>query len=187
MSPSRGKQPRRIFGYEVVYLSHKTNFDVDEYVQNPSLIKKLHEEKELAHAYSRNLEKSLEDRMSLSAELELQMKEFSLRLEEAKHVIERLEEDKRVLDSFLKEKTNQLESLRVEKHDIEIELTRTVGKLEEVSRNSFVQFLISALATVLLGFGVNIVTTTPSNWIGWVLIAVSIVLGIIAFVLVRKR
>src|SRR5205807_1113156 len=97
MSPSRGKQPRRIFGYEVVYLSHKTNFDVDEYVQNPSLIKKLHEEKELAHAYSRNLEISLEDRMSQSASLELQMKEISLRLEEAKHVIERLEEEKRVL------------------------------------------------------------------------------------------
>src|SRR4051812_3158513 len=112
MSPSRGKQPKRIFGYEVVYLSHKTNFDVDEYVQNPSMIKKLHEEKELAHAYSRNLEKLLEDRMSLNVKLELQMKETDLRLEEAKHVTERLEEEKRMIDSLLKDKTKQLESLR---------------------------------------------------------------------------
>jgi len=59
--------------------------------------------------------------------------------------------------------------------------------LKDGSRDSFLQFLTSLLATLLLGFGVNVVTTTPDNWMAWILIVMSITLSVFAFTLVRKN
>lgn len=59
--------------------------------------------------------------------------------------------------------------------------------MKDGSRDSFLQFLTSLLATLLLGFGVNVVTTTPDNWMAWILIVMSITLSVFAFTLVRKN
>jgi hypothetical protein len=97
MSPSK-RPSRKFLGYEAIYLNQRTNFDIGEYVQNPSMIKKLHEEKEIAHAYSSNLEKLLEDKMNVGTELELQVKEITVRLEEASNTIQKLGEENKHLD-----------------------------------------------------------------------------------------
>lgn len=186
MSSSKSGRSRKILGYEAIYLSQRTTFDIGEYVQNPSMIKKLHEEREIAHAYSDDLERRLEEKINFSTGLELKAKEISIRLEEANNSVKRLEEANRQLNFLIEEKHKQITTMQDETSKLQIKLTRTEGRLEEVSRSSFVQFLVSVMATVLLGFGVNIVTTTPSSWIGWMLIVVGIVLSIVAFIFVRK-
>jgi hypothetical protein len=186
MSSNKGKRPRKILGYEAIYLSQRTQFDIGEYVQNPSMIKKLHEERETAHAYSNNLEKLLEDKINAETDLELRLTESIIRLEEANNINKKLEEENENLNILLKESNKQLESTQEVAHQLQIKLTRVEGKLEDVSRSSFVQFLVSVVAAALLGFGVNIVTTMPSNWVGWVLIVTSIILSIVAFTFVRK-
>jgi hypothetical protein len=186
MSSSKGGRPRKILGYEAIYLSQRTAFDVGEYVQNPSMIKKLHEEREIAHAYSDHLEKRLEEKINSSTELEIKVKVISTKLDETNNNLKKMEEANRQLNLLLEEKNKQIAAMQDEKSTIQIKLTQTEVKLDEVSRSSFVQFLVSVMATVLLGFGVNIVTTTPSSWIGWVLIVASIVLSIVAFIFVRK-
>lgn len=185
--PSSKKRPSRNFlGYEAIYLNQRTNFDIGEYVQNPPMIKKLHEEREIAHAYSSELEKLLEDKMNVGTELELQVKEITVRLEEASNTSQKLGEENKQLNSSLKEKNKQIEAMQEGTHQLQIKLAKAEGRLEDVSRNSFLQFLVSVTAAVLLGFGVNIVTTTPSNWVGWILIATSILLSIVAFTFTWK-
>lgn len=186
MSSNKSKRSRRVLGYEAIYLSQRTQFDIGEYVQNPSMIKKLHEEREIAHAYSDNLEKLLEDKINVETGLELGLKETVIRLEEANNTNKKLDEENKRINILLKENNKKLESMQEDAHQLQIKLTRVEGKLEDVSHSSFVQFFVSVVAAVLLGFGVNIVTTTPSNWVGWILIITSIILSIVAFTFVRK-
>lgn len=186
MSSSKSGRSRKILGYEAIYLSQRTSFDIGEYVQNPSMIKKLHEEREIAHAYSDDLERRLEEKINISNELELKAKEISIRLEESNNNLKRMDETNKQLNLLIEEKNKQIATMQDETSKLQIKLTRAEGKLEEVSRSSIAQFLVSIMATVLLGFGVNLVTTTPSSWIGWMLIVAGIILSIVAFIFVRK-
>lgn len=186
MSFSKGRRSRKILVYEAVHLSQRTGFDIGEYIQNPSMIKMLHKDREDAHAYSNELELLLEGKINANVKLELHAKEKSIRLDEANKKIKNLEEENKLLVLSLQEKAKQIEAMQENTHQIQIKLTRTEGRLEEVSRSSFVQFLVSIMATVLLSFGVNIVTTTLSSWIGWILVVVGIILSIVAFIFVRK-
>lgn len=114
------------------YADWVKRFDVNEYVQNPPLIEKLYEEKQLA--------------LTSSIDLEKQVKEFG----------------------------SQIHELKLQNQRLELELS-------EVSRKSYLIFALSLLATVLVGIGVNIATSSPNGWTGWVMIVAGCILEVVAF------
>jgi hypothetical protein len=112
-------------------------FDVNEYVQNPPLIEKLYEDKQLALVKSIDLE-------------------------------------------------NEVGELVKKVHELELDNRGLKIVLSEVNRKSYISFFLSLLATVLIGIGVNIATSTPYGWTGWTMIAAACVVEIAAF-LIKPR
>jgi Flp pilus assembly protein TadB len=151
------------------------------------MIKKLNEEKEIAHAYSSSLEMALEEERLKVRRLELQKKDADKESEAANQMVAKLKEDVKLISIELSEKRIEFEQLQKDKHTTDLELTRVKERLEEANRNSILQFILSTLATVLLAFGVNLVTTASNDWQGWMLIIAGIVLGTIAFFIARKN
>jgi hypothetical protein len=115
-----------------------TSFDVTDYVQNPPLIKKLHEEKQLA---------------------QLTIVEYEKRIKK----------------------------LEGTKHDLEMSNQRLQIENDDSRKKSVIVFILALLATILIGFGVNIVTSTPYGWTGWIMIVAACVLEFIAFINVQKE
>ena len=113
-------------------------FDVSEYVQNPPLIEKLYEERQLALVAYFDLEEKTQNLSEQVHLLELKNKELNVQLEEAR---------------------NQQLSV----------------------------FILSIVATILMGIGVNIATDTPYSWVGWVMISASVALEVMAFTFVNRR
>jgi hypothetical protein len=83
--------------------------------------------------------------------------------------------------------TKQNHELELERQALDLKLSHTQQILSEASQASFTKFVTSATAAIVLGFGVNVVTSTPSDWKGWVIVASSVVLGVIAFFIPRKE
>jgi hypothetical protein len=116
------------------YADWVKRFDVNEYVQNPPMIEKLYEEKQLA--------------LTSSFEMEDQVRNLELQL-----------------------------------HNLSLKSQKLELKLEEASRRSFFIFAITLLATLLVGIGVNVATSSPGNWTGWIMIIAACILECIAFFL----
>lgn len=114
------------------YADWVKRFDVNEYVQNPPLIEKLYEEKQLA--------------LTSSIDLEKQVKELGFQI-----------------------------------HELNLRNQRLELELGEASRKSYLLFALSLLATVLIGIGVNIATSSPNGWTGWVMIVAACILEVVAF------
>ncbi|MBI5825738.1 MAG: hypothetical protein HZB18_17050 [Chloroflexi bacterium] len=114
------------------YADWVKRFDVNEYVQNPPLIEKLYEEKQLA--------------LTSSVDLEQEVK---------------------ILQS-------QIHELNLTNQRLELEVN-------ESSRKSSLLFTLSLLATILVGIGVNIATSSPDGWAGWVMIVAACILEVVAF------
>jgi len=115
-----------------------TSFDVSDYIQNPPLIKKLYEEKQLAQLTIMEYEK----------------------------------------------KTKKLEET---KHELEMSNQRLQIENDDSKKKSVIVFILALLATILIGFGVNIVTSTPYGWTGWIMIVIACVLEFIAFINIQKE
>lgn len=194
MSQSRGKRAKRTSNYGYVYISYEVQpFNLDDYVQNPAMIMKLYEEVKIVRAALNNLQLILEETKSDNQGLELQKQELEIKLVEAKREIERLQEDKKTtivelnsLKSQSEELKSQNHKLEMEKREIDIELRGTKQKVDEISRASLLKYAVSLAAAIVLGFGVNIVTSSPYDWKGWLIITLSIILAVIAFFVPRK-
>ncbi|GIK38143.1 MAG: hypothetical protein BroJett011_19760 [Chloroflexota bacterium] len=78
------------------------------------------------------------------------------------------------LEKLVKELEVQVNELNLEKQRLELQLS-------EASRKSTLVFALSLLATVLVGIGVNIATTTPSDWSGWTMIVAGCLIEGVAF------
>ena len=107
-------------------------FNVSDYLQNPPMIEKLFEEKQMALTSSFDLDKQV-----------------------------------KVLES-------EIHELRLQNQRLELEVT-------EASRKSSIMFALSLLATVLIGIGVNIATSMPYGWTGWIMVVAACLLEGIAF------
>lgn len=114
-----------------------TSFDVTDYVQNPPMIKKLYEEKQLAQLVALEYEKKIKKLEGVNREFEM---------------------------------NNQ--RLQIENND--------------TKRKSIIVFVLALLTTILIGFGVNIVTSTPYGWTGWIMIVAACIIEFIAFINLRK-
>ena len=120
---------RQIVGRPIEWIKR---FDVNDYRDNPPMIEKLFEERQLALLSSLELEKRIKE-------------------------------------------------LESQNHRLELSKQRLELTLSEVSRKSFVLFSLSLLATIMVGIGVNVATSSPNNFTGWVMIIASTIVELIAF------
>jgi hypothetical protein len=130
-------------------------FDVKDYVQNPVMIKKLNEEKELALAETDGLKHELDKLISCNHILEVQKRELEIKLDVARKGL--ADKDFKIL----------------------------------------IQVIVSLVATIMIGIGINIVTSTLSEtrvvtstsytWVGWLMIALGMVLNVAGFFIAFSR
>ena len=73
--------------------------------------------------------------------------------------------------------------MEIHKREHDIEMKSLWEKLAKNKRASLLEYIASLAAAIVLGFGVNIVTSTPYDWKGWVIISVSVILAVIAFLM----
>jgi hypothetical protein len=129
MTQSSERAKRQIVGRPIEWIKR---FDVNDYRDNPPMIEKLFEERQLA----------------LSSSLDLE-----------KHV-------------------KELES---QNHQLELAKQRLELLVSEANRKSLILFSLSLLATILVGIGVNVATSSPDNFTGWTMIVAACIIEIIAF------
>jgi len=102
-------------------------------------------------------------------------------------MIEKLFEEKQLalLESF--DLRDRVRDLEINIHEMELNKQRLEIQLNEANRRSHIVFILTLVAAVLIGLGVNIATSNPSNWAGWVMIVSACILEIIAFFAKPKK
>lgn len=107
--------------------------------------------------------------------------------------MERLHEDRKTnvadsnsLRAMGEELRDYNHRLEIQNRELDIELKGTKQKLEEAKKASLLKYTVSLAAAIVLGFGVNIVTSTPYDWKGWVIVTMSIIFAITAFFIPRE-
>ena len=101
-------------------------------------------------------------------------------------LIEKLYEEKQLLlaeslelKEELKAKSSELQTLKLENQKLSLQLN-------EAKRRSSLMFIISVLASLLTAIGVNVTTSNPDKWTGWVMIIVGVVLEGVVFLAIPK-
>lgn len=186
---SNNDNQARLHSFEYVYISYEVQpFDIDEYFQNPAMIKKLHEEMRLARAVSTSLQDKLEIVKEDYRRLELQTGEVTYKLNEAKKEVSRLLEDKQaslaeiaILKTLTEQTKDNHHQIEIQKAEIEIELRTLKEYVDKSKRASLLEYVTSLLAAIMLGFGVNVITSSPSDWKGWVIVIASVFVAVIAY------
>ena len=121
----------QIVGYSSNWIK---KFDVRDYVKNPPLIEKLHEEKQLALATSLDLE-------------------------------------------------SKMQKLNEKIHFLELENNKLSALLSSANQKRTIKLILSITSLILMGLGVNIVSSKPYVWAGWVMIGSSCILQIAMFLI----
>lgn len=96
-------------------------------------------------------------------------------------MIEKLYEEKQLALAETAKLENLVESLKSQNHELELHNQKLELVTNETQRRSNLVFGLSLLATLFIGIGVNIATSTFSSWMGWMLIVSGCILEIIAF------
>ncbi len=194
MSQNRGNRGKRTSNYDFIYIDEIQQFDIEEYVQNPAMIRKLHAERKGAYSIIVEQKSQLETTQSSLHQMELQKRELELKLHEVLNVMAKLSDEKEVISQEMKDvklrlddRTKQNHELELQRQALDLKFNHTQQKLSEANQTSLTKFATSTAAAIILGFGVNVVTSTPVDWKGWVIIASSVVLGVIAFFIPRKE
>jgi len=102
-------------------------------------------------------------------------------------MIEKLYEERQMALAKSIDLDRKVSSLSARVHQLELSEQRLRIILAEKTTRSLWAYGISLIATITVGIGVNVVTSSASSWIGWFLIVISVVLEAIAFVLTRLR
>lgn len=98
-------------------------------------------------------------------------------------LIEKLYEEKQLALTSSIDLERQLEELESQYHELQLQNQRLELELNEATRRSYFLFAVSLVATLLVGIGVNIATSSPAGWTGWVMIVAACILEVIAFLL----
>ena len=96
-------------------------------------------------------------------------------------MIERLFQDRQMALASSFDLEKQVKDLESEIHELRLQNQRLELEVNEASRKSSIMFALSLLATVLIGIGVNIATSVPYAWTGWVMVVAACLLEGIAF------
>src|SRR5438067_1088807 len=82
-------------------------------------------------------------------------------------MIEKLYEEKQLALAMSLQLEGRVKDSESRIHELELQNQRLEIQAQETSRKSFLTFLLSLLATVLVGVGVTIATSTPYRCTGW--------------------
>jgi hypothetical protein len=96
-------------------------------------------------------------------------------------LIEKLYEEKQLLLVECLELREPTHSQSSELQALKLENQRLALQLNEAKRRSALMFVVSVLASLLTGIGVNVATSNPDRWIGWIMIVFGIVLESVVF------
>ena len=96
-------------------------------------------------------------------------------------MIKKLHEEKQLASALSLNLTERNEQLAAQVQNLQLENQRLSFIADEGRRRSYVTFAVSLLAVILVGIGVNVVTDQPSDWKGWVMITISVIMEAIAF------
>ena len=97
-------------------------------------------------------------------------------------MIEKLHQEKQeilVQKIDLEEKISKIEKSN---NKLTIENKLAKQKLIDVNKKAIYSSVINVISMILLGFGVNIITSKPYVWVGWFLLGISIALFILSFI-----
>ena len=100
-------------------------------------------------------------------------------------MIEKLYEERQMALAKVIDLENKVSTLSEQVHSLELSKQRLEIILSEKTTRSLWAFGISLVATVTMGIGVNVVTSSVLVWLGWFLIGTSVILELIAFFLTR--
>jgi len=103
-----------------------------------------------------------------------------------KPMIEKLYEEKQLALTASYHLETRVKELDLRIHELELQHQKSEIHLQELSRKSFITFLLALLATVLVGTGVNIATSKPSEWTGWAMVIAGCILQVISFFLISS-
>lgn len=98
-------------------------------------------------------------------------------------LIEKLNEEKQFALVDVADLRKKLEVSRQKIQALELDNQALRQRLNEVARQAMHMFVLSFLAVVLLGLGVNVATTKPGEWLGWALIVSGGLVECVAFML----
>lgn len=101
-------------------------------------------------------------------------------------LIEKLYEEKQLFLAESLELRKEVESQSSELQTLKLENQRLSLQLAEAKQRSALMFVVSVLASLLSGIGVNIATSDPNGWIGWVMIIAGVVLESVVFLAMPK-
>jgi hypothetical protein len=101
-------------------------------------------------------------------------------------MIEKLHEEKQLALAKSVKLETAVKQFEARVHELELDNQKLGLQLQEASRKSLSIFLLSLLATVVIGIGVNIATSAPNNWIGWFMIIAGCLIEGLAFWLTPK-
>ena len=102
-------------------------------------------------------------------------------------MIEKLYEERQMALAKVIDLESRIAALSSQVRQLELSEQRLRITLAEKTSRSLWAFGISLIATVTVGIGVNLVTSSSSSWIGWFLIIIAVLLESIAFVLTKFR
>ena len=101
-------------------------------------------------------------------------------------MIEKLYEERQMALAKVNELEKEISVLLPRIDDLEITLQKLKIQLTEKTSRSLATFVLSLTATISLGIGVNVITSSDTLiWLGWFLVGITVVLEVVAFGLTR--
>jgi chromosome segregation ATPase len=186
MPTSRKNKQDKSPGYKYAIIAYETVLEVDNYINNPSMIKKLYNDHMAAIDELNILRNHSEDLRASNYKLESEKQVVERALEEANRTVEKL----RIDVSDLKNQAGNLSSvnhqLELDKLQAEHDLKHTQEHLEKLERKSLPKYLFTTLGIVIASIGINLATSMPSSWIAWVMVVAGVLLGLAAFFIIGK-
>ncbi len=98
-----------------------------------------------------------------------------------KPMIEKLYEEKQLALATSMQLEVKVKKLEERVHSFELENQKLKIEVDQGKQKATTVFILALLATILVGIGVNITTSTPYGWTGWIMIVAGCILEIIAF------
>ena len=102
-------------------------------------------------------------------------------------MIEKLYEEKQFALTKCFELENEVQELNKNMQGMELDRQKLSIQLKENKNNSLIIFVLSLIAAILLGIGVNIITDKPYTWAGWLMVIFSVMLEISAFFFIKQK
>ncbi len=96
-------------------------------------------------------------------------------------MIEKLYEEKQLALASSLDLEQKVGNLQSDVHRLQLENQRLGIELEEFQKKSSLLFALSLLATILIGIGINLATTSSDSLAGWILIIAACLIEVIAF------